>query len=217
MKSIRVVTAICLSLSTSFFASPRHSASAHGYSAAWQSTVDYRQLGKGDLNQAYNELLDYLMPRQLASEARGKCYLVVRYLPVKGQQHQLNLIFDHSRVQSSWLFELPDGLPLVDAEDAPRIAADLPVIARQVTPTPRLNDLLAQHMKSGFVFNLKAGSVLHGDEYRVWASCDLSSFEGEITVPENESNEMTQWLQELWKNAFSHVDEAGADHAPVLH
>ena len=73
------------------------------YAAEWESTVELAQLGKGDLDQTYHELLDYFFPRKLTLPMRGRCSLVLRYLPARGHEHQLNIQFIENATAPSLL------------------------------------------------------------------------------------------------------------------
>lgn len=185
-------------------------------SAVWRSSLDPSTIGKGDLDQTYQELLDYFFPRQPAPGGHDRCFLVIRYEPHKGSPHQLNLQFSDSlALISAWAFELPDGLPLKSSDEAQGILRTTPHSARRVSLSRGLKQAV-RPMRSGIVFKLKGGIAIHGDTYSVWGRCDLSQFEAKITVPANSRNEVTSWIQDIWIQARPTEEVGGSKTDTVI-
>ena len=159
-------------------------------------------MGKGDLNQTYDELLDYFFPRQLSPEMSHSCYLVVRYLPQNHRLHQLNIIFDKENVNSVWAFALPDGLVELESSDqAVKLAQSTHVKSWRVPLSEKSKASLVRRLRGGFLITLHPGIVLHGDVYRAWGDCDWSHFEAEVAVPANTDSNATRRMNALWKDA----------------
>lgn len=169
------------------------------YRSSWATTISLNEIGRGDLNRTYDELLDYWFPRQLSSPASDKCYLVLRYLPDGGKPHQVNIIFSSSTIISVWTFELPDGMALSGSDQGQNLARTIHVSAKSVIPSISLQDSIKHSLAVGLPTYLRPGAVLHGDKYQAWAKCGLSQFASEITVPPNSNNGETQWMNSLWR------------------
>jgi hypothetical protein len=174
-------------------------AQTDNYRSSWSPSVNLDELGRGDLNQAYDELIDYLLPRQLSSEEANKCYLVMRYVPSDRHIHQINVIFTPSKVISVWAFELPNGLELANSDEARGVAERTHVSATKVTlPSATVSRLIDQSLNATLPIGLRPGAVLHGDKYELWGKCYLSQFASRVTVPPNSTNPQAKWMNSVW-------------------
>ncbi len=170
--------------------------------AQWQSDVEYAQLGKGDLNRAYFDLLDYLLPRQPRHPHRWECSYVLRYVPRSGAEHQLNIWqAEGSNELNIQSFELPAPLAsrLRRAEDAQRLAKETQVTTRDLRPSPHFLELIHQ-IQEGVSVPLSPAVVIHGDNYRLWASCGLARLEVDVTLPGNTETPLSKWMNHVWSS-----------------
>ncbi len=169
------------------------------YRSSWSPSVSLDELGRGDLNQAYDQLIDYLLPRQLSSDEANRCYLVMRYVPSDNHIHQINILFTPSKVISVWKFELPNGLELASSDEARSVAERTHVSAAKVkVPSATVSRLIDQSLNATLPIGLRQGAVLHGDKYELWGKCYLSQFESTITVPPNSPNPQAKWMDNVW-------------------
>jgi hypothetical protein len=63
-----------------------------GNQAIWTSD-DFKP--QYDLTSSYEALLDHFLPTHLIAGVPTKCYLIARFVPHKGNPHQLNVHFSN--------------------------------------------------------------------------------------------------------------------------
>ena len=169
------------------------------YHSSWSPSVNLDELGRGDLNQTYDELIDYLLPRQLSSDEANKCFLVMRYVPSDNHIHQINILFTPPKVISVWTFKLTNGLELANSGEARSVAEKAHVSATKVTlPSATVTRLIDQSLNATLPIGLRPGAILHGDKYELWGKCYLSHFASQITVPPNSTNRQAEWMNNVW-------------------
>ena len=169
----------------------------------WQPAIRYTELGNSDLNDTYYQLLDYLLPRKVVHPDRVKCSYVLRFIPESGPEHQVNIL----RPESSsgleiWTFELDEPLTarLASSEQAPTLAKTIQVKKRRLSPDRQLTRLLDKIAHPGINQPISPAIPLHGDNYRLWASCEASHIDVAITLPSRETNSLSIWMNSIWSH-----------------
>jgi len=170
------------------------------FDSEWSTQLSLSQIGGGDLQESYEQVIDYLLPRKPARQSSGYL-LVLRYTRSGHPESQLNIHVtrDNNKLTiSAWSLELPFelGTRLNSSEVARQLASETRVVKKLVCPSPELERLISQRLSNGFSTRLHEGIVIHGDMYDFWATVENSVLEVH-QIPGKSRDELTHWMEQM--------------------
>lgn len=167
----------------------------------WTTNIEFGELGQADLDKTYNQLIDFLFPRELVNPARAKCSFVLRFIPANGSEHQLNILIPEGSSNIELLrMEVQNSLhsQLTRSDEAQDLASKTVVKRAEPIPTSELQQLLESAERNGLSVRVPPGITLHGDSYKLWMACELNSAELTVVVSEGAHTPVSDWMNKIW-------------------
>jgi len=169
----------------------------------WQSKVQVSQINTHDLGAAYEETLDYLLPRTLTTPERYRCSLVLRLREFGMPERQVNVAWrEDETIPSVWIISLEEPLSatLGHAEMARQVASSARVHFDQIQPESSDIKLLSQPPSVQMLDAGDAAVVLHGSRFQMWRECGQQSVIISLDEPAKSNSPFVRWTRKVFQD-----------------